>query len=163
MKGYKMNGDLSLLCQAEEGNSDAQFKLGALYEMGKGVGKNLKKAAYWYQKATEQNNPHGQYLLALLYERGEGVKKSFKKAAYWYQKAADQGINEAQCELGKLFLLGRGCKQDIISAKKWLTLSISSGNKNAKIWMDTLLEITEEQSTKPGSRIQILVLDSKKK
>ncbi|WP_411998389.1 tetratricopeptide repeat protein, partial [Helicobacter pylori] len=61
--------------------------LGALYGSGKGVEKNLTKAAYFYSKACDLNNSGGCGSLGLLYEYGQGVEKDLTKAAYFYSKA----------------------------------------------------------------------------
>jgi len=39
---------------AEQGDSSAQFGLGWMYDLGKGVLKDYKQAADWYRKAAEQ-------------------------------------------------------------------------------------------------------------
>lgn len=41
---------------AEQGNAQAQSRLGIIYKEGKGVTKNLSTAKYWLQKAAENNN-----------------------------------------------------------------------------------------------------------
>jgi TPR repeat protein len=41
---------------AKQGNADAQNNLGTMYANGKGVLKDAKQAASWYQKAAEQEN-----------------------------------------------------------------------------------------------------------
>jgi TPR repeat protein len=38
---------------AKQGNADAQNNLGTMYANGKGVLKDAKQAASWYQKAAE--------------------------------------------------------------------------------------------------------------
>ncbi|WP_441319103.1 tetratricopeptide repeat protein, partial [Helicobacter pylori] len=46
--------------------------LGFLYGMGKGVEKNLIKAAYFYSKACDLNNGSGCGVLGFLLEVGRG-------------------------------------------------------------------------------------------
>ncbi|MFO0485271.1 MAG: tetratricopeptide repeat protein [Sphingobacteriia bacterium] len=98
---------------AEQGDSDAQYDLGLLYQEGKvappetpqafrWVAKLLKmpgsegykQAAYWWKKAAEQNHVVAQYKLGLLYKEGRGVPKDEEKAHYWFLKAAEQGSTE---------------------------------------------------------------------
>ena len=45
-------------CAEESENSDAAYKLGWLYENGKGVTQDPEKAIYWYKKAAEWNLGH---------------------------------------------------------------------------------------------------------
>ncbi|WP_042700469.1 tetratricopeptide repeat protein, partial [Methanocorpusculum bavaricum] len=69
---------------AEQGDAHAQNNLGASYEDGEGVEKDLDKAAYWYTKAAEQGNAEAQNNLGVCYENGKGVEKDLNKAIYWY-------------------------------------------------------------------------------
>lgn len=46
-----------LLKLAEQGDSDAQYKVGQKYEKGIGVPKDKFKAQQWYNEAAEQNHP----------------------------------------------------------------------------------------------------------
>jgi hypothetical protein len=86
----------------------AQSNLGAMYDFGKGVLKDDKQSAYWYQKAADQGDVEAQYNLGIAYTIGKGVLKDDKQAVYWCQKAADQGYAEAQYKpLPKVYLTPR--------------------------------------------------------
>ena len=39
---------------AENGDAEAQYKLGDCYDKAKGVTRDYEKAAYWFAKAAEQ-------------------------------------------------------------------------------------------------------------
>lgn len=43
--------------RAKDGDIESQFKLGELYERGKGVTENKKLAEFWYAKAAEKKHP----------------------------------------------------------------------------------------------------------
>ena len=60
---------------AENGNVDAQFELGMMYNEGKGVEQDFKEAVKWYQKAADQGDAGAQYALGHLYYNGMGVKE----------------------------------------------------------------------------------------
>jgi TPR repeat protein len=67
--------DLTMLvAQAERGDAISQNLLGALYQTGSGFGRDVAKAATWYQKAADQGLPAAQVNLATLY-----LGKLFKK------------------------------------------------------------------------------------
>ncbi len=87
---------------ADQGDMLAQFNLGALYEHGRGVKKDLSEAAKWYRKAAEQGNGLAQYYLGAFYAKGEGVETNITEATTWYRKAAAQGVPQAQESLKKL-------------------------------------------------------------
>lgn len=71
---------------AEQGDADAQCKLGYMYETGSGVLRDAAEAVKWYRKAAEQGDASGQVNLGLMYEHGTGVEKD----------AAEQGNSVAQ-------------------------------------------------------------------
>ena len=49
---------------AEQGDAEAQYELGRMYFLGKGMPRNATKALEWYQKAAEQGNALAQNELA---------------------------------------------------------------------------------------------------
>ncbi len=88
--------------KAEQGDSVAQAKIGAMYLLGRdGMELNESEAAQWITKAAEQGMVEAQVLLAAMYDRGMGVKGSKETANQWYGKAADQGHPMSMVILGK--------------------------------------------------------------
>ena len=74
---------------AEQGDSEAQFALGFMYETGEGVPEDDVKAAQWYEKAAQQGEPNAQNNLGLLYAFGKGVRKDLVQAYFWFDIAAE--------------------------------------------------------------------------
>ena len=116
---------------AQEGDAKAQFWLGAMYDLGRGVPQDHVMAASWYRYAAEQGNPNAQHNLAHMYEMGQGLPADYAlaAAALWYRRAADQGYSAAQLNLGALYTEGRGVKRDYVQAYKWLTLAGADFNR----------------------------------
>ena len=81
---------------AEQGNSTAQASLGALYEGGEGVAKDLEKARYWYEQSAQQGNDNGQYRLGSLYFVGTGVERNMVTACTWFSLATYSGHGAAR-------------------------------------------------------------------
>ena len=52
------------LPSAEQGNANAQYNLGNMYNEGKGVPQDYKEAAKWWKLAAEQGHEEAQYNLA---------------------------------------------------------------------------------------------------
>ena len=77
---------------AVQGDSEAQWRLGVLYEFGKGTNKDMAQAVKWYQKSSEQGNPEGQWRLASMYQFGDGICVDLNKAIELYKAAGDQVI-----------------------------------------------------------------------
>jgi hypothetical protein len=97
---------------ARNGNSDAQYGLGLLYEFGLGARQDYQRAALWYERAVEQGHIPAHYALGYLYEIGEGVKKNYREAERLYRVAADGGDLDALVGLGYLYENGMGVSQD---------------------------------------------------
>jgi TPR repeat protein len=96
----------------------AQYNLGALHEVGRGLAQSYEKAAMWWQKAAEQGDADAQFNLGLLFEDGHGVVQSKKKATMWWQKAAEQGHEQALQKLSRKKLLSSPVSAFI--DKKWI-------------------------------------------
>ncbi len=85
--------------QARDGDAEAQLVLGARYEDGNGVPKDLKRAVYWYKQAANQGNSEAQYKMGVLHEQGRGVKRDTKAARNWFAKAAANGHDRAKTKM----------------------------------------------------------------
>ena len=81
-----------MLQAAEQGNADAQFNLGVMYNNGQGVRQDYTQAVQWYRKAAEQGDAKAQYNLGAMYANGLGVRQNYKIAKEWFGKACDNGI-----------------------------------------------------------------------
>ncbi|MXV35594.1 hypothetical protein GS535_03360 [Saccharibacter sp. EH611] len=57
----------SLQSAADQGNSDAQLKLGIMYFNGQEVPQNEAKAAEWFQKSADQGDENAQKALKALF------------------------------------------------------------------------------------------------
>lgn len=68
-----------LSASAAQGNVDAEFLLGYLYEHGEGTERNYAKAAGNYQAAAGKGHAAAANNLASLYHRGMGVQKDLRK------------------------------------------------------------------------------------
>ena len=81
---------------AEQGHAEAQYKLGVMYDVGKGVPKNDTEAVSWYRKAAEQGHAWAQYSLAVMYYNGEGIPQDYVQAYAWFDIVASQGDKDAE-------------------------------------------------------------------
>jgi uncharacterized protein len=108
---------------AEQGDADAQFHLGVMYESGRGVLRNDEEAINWYRKAAEQDDAVAQFNLGVMYAKD--VSPNHPEAARWYRLAADHGLAGAQFNLGMMYVEGQGVAQDDVQALMWLVLAAS--------------------------------------
>lgn len=117
---------------AQQGNADAQFNLGTMYDEGEGVPEDYKEALKWYQMAAEQGHEAAQTILGAIYSVGRGVTQNFKEAAKWDRLAAEQGSATAQFNLGWLYKMGDGVPQDYVRAHMWFNIATANGNEKQK-------------------------------
>ena len=104
---------------AEQGDADAQYNLGVMYEKGRGVLQDYKTAVKWYRLAAEQGNASAQSNLGVMYAIGQGVIQDDVYAHMWGNIAASNG-NEGGGEL-----------RDIV-AKEMTPADISTAQKLAR-------------------------------
>jgi clan AA aspartic protease (TIGR02281 family) len=100
---------------ASQGNAEAEYNVGFLYETGRGPAQNYREAIDWYRLAGTQGNAAAQTHLGLMYANGRGVAKDDKEAVRWLRLAAGQGYAEAKEALAQV-QQGRGALQARSSA-----------------------------------------------
>ena len=76
---------------AEQGDADAQFRLGQMYYLGWGVSQDYEEARKWYRKAADQGHAEAQLLLGVMYDNGWGVLNDNVTAHMWFSVASANG------------------------------------------------------------------------
>ena len=98
---------------AEQGQKDAMYGLGEMYEQGRGVRRNTAEAKKWFSEAEKKGVTHAHMLES-------------------YRKSAAEGKASEQYWLGVLLAEGRGVPRDSAEAKKWLEMAAQQGYPAAK-------------------------------
>lgn len=117
---------------AGQGNADAEFALGAMYDNGQGVAQDYQQALSWYRKAADQGNTEAQFNLGSMYAKGRGVPRDYTQSLFWFRKAADQRQPKAQFALGTLYENAEGVAQDYDQAVMWYKKAAVKGNSLAQ-------------------------------
>ena len=110
---------------AEQGDAQAQYSLGFMYQYGKGVRQDYTEAVKWFRRAAEQGNAQAQHSLGVMYGTGRGVSQDYAEAVKWQRLAAEQGLTDAQYSLGIMYAKGHGVPQDYVQAHMWSNLAAS--------------------------------------
>ncbi len=121
------------LKKARQGDVEAQYKLGEMYNYGEGTEVDFNRAVYWYKKSADQGNPNAQYNLGFMYYYGKGTIIDDELAIYWYKKSAEQGNPFAQYELGIMYRRGRYKEEE---GEYWIKKSAAQGYKKAIKWWE---------------------------
>lgn len=134
----RFNKQLSL---AKDGNVKAMYDVGKLYERGRGVVRDISKAAEFFQQSASAGNPSAQARLGILYFEGRGVKQNYKKALSLLNSAANKNIPSAQYQLANMYELGTGVKQNLSKAIFWYKKADKYGYYLAKAKVTRLQKI----------------------
>jgi TPR repeat protein len=113
---------------AKQGDADAQYNLGQMYNQGQGVPQDYKTAVKWWKLAAEQGYARAQYNLGVMYKDGIGIPQDYKTAVKWYKLAAEQGNANAQGNLGAMYAFGEGVLKDYVYAHMWGDIAATNGN-----------------------------------
>ena len=81
---------------AEQGHAPAQYRLGVMYDDGKGVRQDDAEAVKWYRRAAEQGHAPAQSALGVRYATGQGVPQDYVTAYAWTNIAAAHGHTNAR-------------------------------------------------------------------
>jgi TPR repeat protein len=151
------------LQEALQGNSNAQFDIGSMYQNGRGVSPDRREAIEWYKKAAAQNNElavsrlqllqaneerfrkvlasaakgdkESQYKLGNMYTEGIGTDIDLAKAAKAYEQSANQGYAKAEYKLGLVYYEGIGVDPDKKKAYNWFIKAADKGHAAAQYYL----------------------------
>jgi TPR repeat protein len=133
---------------AKQGDALAQFKLGVMYDDGKGVKKNLKTAQDWYTKSADQGLADAQYNLGLGYYSGVFTGASSNRYYFHslFGKAANQGHPEAEYMLGVIYEHGiTGGVISLTQAASWFQRAADHGIPDAKLALERIHQKQEQE------------------
>ncbi|ARO86954.1 sel1 repeat family protein [Nitrosospira lacus] len=116
---------------AEEGNSEAQYKLAVMLEQGHGISQDFQSAFDWYSKAAKQGHAGAKNNIGIMYEKGLGMPKNPKEAFTWYRMASWDGLGLGHYNLGNAYFKGTGVMKDVRSAFVYFRMAESLGVSEA--------------------------------
>ena len=113
---------------AERGSVQQQIELAAAYLAGRGVPRDEKQAAYWYEKAANAGDPGAQQQIGYFYQAGIGVDRDPVRAAQWFERAAAGGLISAKVNLGVAYVWGLGVRKDPVFAAELFRQAAGKGS-----------------------------------
>ncbi len=112
---------------AEQGHSEAQYRLGNMYFLGEGVIQDYVETIKWFTLAAEQGYMVAQRRLGGIYSSYYLGLLDYEAALKWYTLAAEQGSSDAQFGLGQMYGYGSSDFQDNVIAHMWYNIYASNG------------------------------------
>ncbi len=101
------------------GNGFGCWVLGLLYEHGRGVEKNLERAAELYEHGADLGNREAQNNLGTFLMQGMGLPQDKRRAFSLFQSAAEQGYGVAMRNLGNCYQYAYGTDGNMKKAMEW--------------------------------------------
>ncbi len=113
---------------AGQGAGRGAYSAGYMYDEGKGVHKDYRKAGQFYKKAMEAGNIEAMGKLADLYYYGRGITQNIDRAVELFTEGADNGDWYAQIRLGEIYEKGEnGVKRNNKKALKYYRAALKNG------------------------------------
>lgn len=122
----------------ERVNVSKETVKGDAYLTGRGVSRDYKLAAYWYEKGAGLGDPIAQNQIGYLYQVGLGVERDQVRAVHWYQLAAANGLTNAKVNLAVAYIWGMGTLKDPSAGEKLLLEAASKGDAMAATYLGDL-------------------------
>ena len=120
---------------ADQGHAEAQWMIGRMYELGRGVEQDIDKAIDWFRKAANLGLSDAQQSLhklgcmfptQQLLSTGNGNDYA-SKIALGVEHEEEQLRRDAQFRLGCMFSEGEGIEQDAVQAMLWFLQAAQPG------------------------------------
>jgi TPR repeat protein len=113
---------------AEAGNADAQYHMGILFALGRGVERDIQQAENWFLKAARQGHTGAQYSVGAIHLQ----RSDIPQAIHYFKAAAAKGSRSAEYNLGVIYAKGHDVERDLEQAFKWYSLAAAKGHPNAQ-------------------------------
>ncbi len=129
--------------QADNGDPEAQYRLGWCLENGFGVEQNSHDAFRMYNLSALQSYPDALLALATFHAYAITVPQNYDEATRLYLRAAELGMPDAQYVTGMNFDFGLGVREDRTVAVDWYRKAAAQGHERAQ-------EVLAEASRQAG-------------
>jgi TPR repeat protein len=84
---------------ALQGDPDAMFELGNIYQSGDFIKADLKKGFKWLLQSAELDCPDAQCHVGVCYAKGVGTERNAYEAVFWLCRAREAGSSTAEYAL----------------------------------------------------------------
>jgi TPR repeat protein len=113
--------------EAQKGDGEAMFQLGALYEQGSLVRRDFTAALSWYEKAAGKGLPAAYYSLGMAYLMGLGGPPNKTKGLENVRRAAAHDFPPANFQMAVFYLRGQNVPKNETEGLKFMQKAADSG------------------------------------
>lgn len=126
------DGLIAALERADVGDAEGFYRLGLLYEQGRGTERDLSEAARHYLRAAEMGHTESRFALGLIYLGAlPDSPRDDARAFGWFEAAARQGHARASYFLALAYENGAGTDARPDRALEWYRRAASRGQREA--------------------------------
>ena len=139
--GRARGGDgsaLSVLRDAADGGSSAEYAIGLGLAEGWAGKKDIQQALIWWRRAAEHGDADAKNALAVAYAEGMNGPRNLDAARRLWEEAAKQGHATAQYNLASLLAATAQTKGDMAIAAEWLRRAAEQGDPDAQYFLGNL-------------------------
>ena len=120
---------------AEQGDAQAQYNLGMMYESGKGVAGDSAEAVKWYRRAAERGYLEAQLRLGVMYGNGEESRRRCAGSeVVSVCRQAGERLGAAQGWVD-VTMPARVLSQTTFEAAYWFRLAAEQGDAEARLML----------------------------
>lgn len=119
-----------LVASSDHSDPHVNFALGRGYFTGRGVDRDVGKAASLFEYAAERGHIDAMSSLASYLQSPRGGH-DYRSAIKWWKLAAAKGHTSAKVFLGFAYRDGRGVTADPLAAANWFIKAFEEGNHGA--------------------------------
>ncbi len=105
-----------------------QYRIGARYERGRDVRRDLTQAAIWYERAALKGHALAMHNLGVLQTKRGDKSANYAEAFRWFEGAAARGVVDSQYNLAVLLERGLGRPSDLVQAYRWYAVAAKAGD-----------------------------------
>jgi len=114
--------------QSTNGDINATYQLGLIYYNGKIVKKDLDKAFFYFNIASDYGNQKAKFNKAMIFSQKKFKNHSAEDAYALFEELAKQNHTRSQYMVGYMLLKGIGVKANPKEALKWFEYSYFENN-----------------------------------
>jgi TPR repeat protein len=115
----------------EQGEPEAQARLGQLLLDGNGVARDEAAALGWFVKAARAGHVEAINMVGRCYDLGLGTVVDKRQAAKWFRAAAERGLDWGMYNYATALALGDGVEEDKAEALALFRRAAAMGNAKA--------------------------------
>ena len=146
---------------AKNGDAEAQFNIGEMYEIGFGVKQDKKQARYWILRSANQKYKAAGFKLLYWDIERDGLSGKDVDKVKELNVMAKQGNAQAQYYLGKMYAHGIGINKNSDVAIDWLNKAALAGVLEADVELAYLREKKAQKKAALKSRFETDPCNSK--